>query len=66
MSEDITSTNVVPFPVDLRETIRGRVRQTIEMVLQEELEASLGASAGERTEQRAGYKVRVVFIEWLR
>jgi transposase-like protein len=56
MTQDITPSAVVPFPVDLRATIRGRVREAIELVLQEELEEALGAACRERTEQRAGYR----------
>jgi transposase-like protein len=56
MTQDITPSAVVPFPVDLRATIRNRVRETIELVLQEELEEALGAACRERTEQRAGYR----------
>ena len=44
MTHDITPSAVVPFPVDLRTTIRSRVREAIEIVLQEELEEALGAA----------------------
>jgi transposase-like protein len=56
MRQDITSSAIVPFPVDLRDLIRGRIRETIEAILQEELEEGLGAASRERTDRRTGYR----------
>jgi transposase-like protein len=56
MTQDITSTKVVPFPFDSREVIRGRIRETIEEVLREELAQALAAKPSERTDNRVGYR----------
>lgn len=47
---------VVGFRVDVRELIRRRVRDAIEVVLQEELGAALGSQPYERTPARHGYR----------
>jgi transposase-like protein len=68
MSQDITPGTVVPLPVDFREVIRGRIRETIETVLEEELSLALSAARSERTESRSGYRngsiVREVVTEY--
>ena len=52
---------------DLQERIRGRVRQAIEAVIEEELTLALGAGEGVRVESRTGYrhgqKIRRVVTE---
>ncbi|HTG29158.1 MAG TPA: transposase, partial [Methylomirabilota bacterium] len=40
----------------LEAAIRERVREVIEMVLQEEVEAALGAPRSQRVTERAGYR----------
>lgn len=56
MSKDSTPTSVVAFPRDLTIQLRNRVREAIELVLEEELEAALGARPSQRTESRSGYR----------
>ena len=46
----------LPTAGDLLERIRGRVREAIEAVLEEELAAFLCAGVGQRTEGRQGYR----------
>jgi len=41
MTQDITSSTVVPFPHDLTLVLRSRIREAIELVLGEEIEAAL-------------------------
>ena len=56
MSHDTTPSMVVAFPRDLTVSLRNRVREAIELVLEEELEAALGAARSQRTESRSGYR----------
>lgn len=45
-----------PSPLDLWPAIRQRVREAIELVMEEEVEAALGAARYERGSQRSGYR----------
>ena len=45
-----------PSRLDIRQTIRHRVREAIELVMAEELEAALGVARYERGSQRSGYR----------
>jgi transposase-like protein len=57
MPKDTTTLEGTPrLSQDLVGAIRARVREAIEMVLEEELEAALGALRHERTDSRAGYR----------
>ena len=56
MSHDSTPAPIIAFPRDLTACLRARIRETIELVLDEELEAALGAARSERTGSRAGYR----------
>lgn len=56
MRYDITPTPIVALPRDLTACLRARIRETIEIVLDEELEAALGAARSERTGSRSGYR----------
>lgn len=56
MSNNSTTTRVVAFPRDLTSCIRTRIREAIELTLEEELEAALGAARSERCETRQGHR----------
>ena len=56
MPHDSTPAPIVAFPRDLTACLRARIRETIELVLDEELEAALGAARSERTGSRSGYR----------
>jgi putative transposase len=47
---------VVEFRRDIQELLRGRIREAIEVVLEEELTDALGSSRHERSEKRRGYR----------
>jgi len=56
MPHDSTPAPIVAFPRDLTTSLRARIRETIELVLDEELESALGAARSERTGGRTGYR----------
>jgi transposase-like protein len=56
MPHDSTPADVVAFPNDLTVQIRLRVREALEMVLEEELASALGATRSQRTATRSGYR----------
>ena len=56
MSNDTTNAKVIAFPRDLTACIKIRIREVIELTLDEELEAALGAARSERTETRQGHR----------
>ncbi len=47
---------VVQFRLDIRRLLRTRVREAVEIVLEEELSAALGAPRYERSDDRRGYR----------
>jgi transposase-like protein len=57
MSKGTTSdAEVVQFRFDVQQRLRSRIRDAIEIVLEEELAASLGTARYERSESRRGYR----------
>jgi transposase-like protein len=56
MPHDTTPAAVVALPYDLTREIRSRIRETIELVLEDELRAALGAARSERVPTRSGYR----------
>ena len=55
-SKDITPEEVVQLRQDIRSLLGQRVRDAIEIVLEEELSAALGSDWYERTQHRRGYR----------
>ena len=56
MEKSITPLQITPTPSELRELLRSRVVEAIQIVLDEELTAVLGSAAYERVETRRGYR----------
>ena len=55
-SKDITPDEVAQFRQDIRSLLGQRIRDAVEIVLEEELSAVLGSSWYERSETRRGYR----------
>ena len=55
-SKDITSEEIAQFRRDIRSLLSERVRDAVEVVLEEELAAALGSGWYERSEHRRGYR----------
>lgn len=56
MPHDSTHAHVVAFPNDLTQQIRLRIREALEVVLEDELASALGAARSERIATRVGYR----------
>ncbi len=56
MDKPTTGLRVLPSPEDIRQLLRTRIVETVQLVLEEELAAILGSQRYERTEARIGYR----------